>query len=168
MSGKYFAFILLILFSILSIQSCEKDNIPASVNIRLKQIANEKQVIIDGYIGVFFENFRSQLQKYFDEKKYNNLLNLITVNHYNNLHTIVPQALFDKNNIKNYLKFNNSLLKNDEYLYDTIKINDCINIFVPIKFNISNLQQHSKKVTQKHYTTNLINKVFKKSNFLVG
>ena len=100
------------------------------------------------------------ITKYFDEKKYNNLLKLITVNHYNNLHTIVPQALFDKNNIKNYLKFNNSLLQNDEYLYDTVKINECINIFVPIKFNISNLQQHSKKVTQKHYTTNLINEVY--------
>jgi hypothetical protein len=50
MSGKYFAFILLILFSILSIQSCEKDNIPASVNIRLKQIANEKPVLLNEWI----------------------------------------------------------------------------------------------------------------------
>ena len=73
------------------------------------------------------------------------MLNLITVNHYNSLHTIVPQALFDKNNIKNYLKFNNSLLANDEFLYDIIKINESINVFVPIKFNISNLQQYSKE-----------------------
>ncbi|MDG1681994.1 MAG: DUF3822 family protein, partial [Flavobacteriaceae bacterium] len=87
--------------------------------------------------------------------------NLITVNHYNGLHTIVPQALFDKNNIKNYLKFNNSLLENDEYLYDIIKINESINVFVPVKFNISNLQLYSKKVKQKHYTTNLVNEVYK-------
>ncbi len=31
------------------------------------EIQTHKTVIIDGYIGVFFENFRSQIQKYFDE-----------------------------------------------------------------------------------------------------
>ena len=63
------------------------------------------------------------ISKYFSEKEQGSLLNLITVNHHNSLHTIVPHALFDKNNIKYYLKFNNSLLENDEYLYDIIKNN---------------------------------------------
>jgi hypothetical protein len=101
------------------------------------------------------------ITKYFDDKKYNNLFNLITVEHYNSLHSIVPQALFDKNKIKNYLKFNNSLLENDQYLYDIVNINESINVFVPEKFNFSNIQQYSKKIIQKHYTTSLINEVYK-------
>ncbi len=32
------------------------------------EIQSHKTVIIDGYIGVFFENFRKQLHEYFDEK----------------------------------------------------------------------------------------------------
>ena len=128
-----------------------------TINIGYNEIGfilydNIENILIDS-TDVTFENSTDVdniIAKYFDDKKYNNLLNLITVNHYNGLHTIVPQALFDKNNIKNYLKFNNSLLENDEYLYDIIKINESINVFVPVKFNISNLQQYSKKVKQKH------------------
>ncbi len=35
------------------------------------EIKHQKTIIIDGYIGVFFENFREQLQKYFDENGLN-------------------------------------------------------------------------------------------------
>jgi hypothetical protein len=73
----------------------------------------------------------------------------------------VPKALFDKKNIKDYLKFNNSLLENDEYLYDIIKDPESVNVFIPIKFNISNLKQYAKVVSQKHYTTDLINEIHK-------
>jgi len=139
-----------------------------TINIGYNEIGfilydNIENILIDSTDLTFDDSTEIDIiiTKYFDDKKFNNLLNLITVNHHNNLHTIVPQALFDKNNIKNYLKFNSSLLKNDEYLYDVVKINECINVFVPVKFNISNLQQYSKKVTQKHYTTNLINEVYK-------
>ena len=139
-----------------------------TINIGYNEIGfilydNIENILIDS-TGVTFENSTDVdniIAKYFDDKKYNNLLNLITVNHYNGLHTIVPQALFDKNKIKNYLKFNNSLLENDEYLYDIVKINESINVFVPVKLNNTNLQQYSKKVKQKHYTTNLINEVYK-------
>ena len=131
--------------------------------IRFILYDNIENILLD-YTDITFEdsaNVEDIISKYFDAKEDSNLLNLITVNHYNSLHTIVPQALFDKNNIKNYLKFNNSLLANDEFLYDIIKINESINVFVPIKFNISNLQKYSKKVTQKHYTTDLINEIHK-------
>jgi mannose-6-phosphate isomerase class I len=42
-----------------------------------QQIAGEKRIIIDGYIGVFFEDFRKQLQPFFDAKGLNvNWLNV--------------------------------------------------------------------------------------------
>ena len=106
-------------------------------------------------------NIDNLISKYFSENEQGGLLNLITVNHHNSLHTIVPHALFDKNNIKDYLKFNNSLLENDEYLYDIIKNNESVNVFIPIKFNISSLLKYAKEVTQKHYTTKLINEIYK-------
>ena len=107
------------------------------------------------------DNIDNIISNYFDAKEDNNLLNLITVNYYNSLHTIVPQALFDRNSIKDYLKFNNSLLENDQYLFDIIDNNDSVNVFIPIKFKISTLQQYSKEVKKKHYTTNLINEIYK-------
>ena len=106
-------------------------------------------------------NIDNLISKYFSENEQGGLLNLITVNHHNSLHTIVPQALFDKNNIKDYLKFNNSLLENDEYLYDIIKNNESVNVFIPIKFNISSLLKYAKEVKQNHYTTKLINEIYK-------
>lgn len=42
-------------------------------------IQHQKTIIIDGYIGVFFENIREHLQNYFDEKKLNvNWINVST------------------------------------------------------------------------------------------
>ena len=88
--------------------------------IRFILYDNIENILLD-YTDITFEDSASVediISKYFDAKEDSTLLDLITVNHYNSLHTIVPQALFDKNNIKNYLKFNNSLLANDEFLYD--------------------------------------------------
>jgi hypothetical protein len=139
-----------------------------TINIGYNEIGfilydNIENILLDSTEVTYKElaNIDNLISKYFSENEQGGLLNLITVNHHNSLHTIVPQALFDKNNIKDYLKFNNSLLENDEYLYDIIKNNESVNVFIPIKFNISSLLKYAKEVTQKHYTTNLINEIYK-------
>ena len=139
-----------------------------TINIGYNEIGfilhdNLENIFLD-YIEVTYKelaNVDNIISKYFRENKHHSLLNLITVNHHNSLHTIVPNALFDKNNIKDYLKFNNSLLENDIYLYDIINNNESVNVFVPIKFNISIIEQYAKEVTQVHYTTVLINEIYK-------
>ena len=139
-----------------------------TINIGYNEIGfilydNIENILLDSTDVTYKElaNIDNLISKYFSENEQAGLLNLITVNHHNSLHTVVPKALFDKNNIKDYLKFNNSLLENDEYLYDIIKNNESVNVFIPIKFNIYSLHKYAKEVTQKHYTTKLINEIYK-------
>ncbi len=48
--------------------SVEENKILKGFESLATEIQSYKTIIIDGYIGVFFENFRSQLQRYFDKK----------------------------------------------------------------------------------------------------
>ncbi len=57
--------------------------------------------------------------------------------HKNNLFSLVPKALFDKNELANYLKFNTKLLANDDIVYDEIENQDIVSVYVPFT-NINN------------------------------
>jgi len=57
--------------------------------------------------------------------------------HRNNLFSLVPQALFNKEELANYLKFNAKILANDHLEYDEIKSLDMVNVYVPF-MNINN------------------------------
>lgn len=57
--------------------------------------------------------------------------------HRNNLFSLVPKALFDKNELANYLKFNTKILVNDHLEYDEIESYDMMNVYVPF-VNINN------------------------------
>ena len=50
---------------------------------------------------------------FFSKNKTYTFFNTIELIHFNNLHTIVPKALFNKKDIKEYLKFNTTSLKTD-------------------------------------------------------
>jgi hypothetical protein len=100
---------------------------------------------------------------YLIDNEYNSF-NIIDVIHFNNLNTVVPQALFDKKNIKDYLKFNNTILETDQYWFDHVEDNDSVNVFIPILFDSNKLKQYTKDVKQRHYTTCLISEIFKIEN----
>ncbi len=51
--------------------SVDEEKIFAGFESMAKEIQHKKTVIIDGYIGVFFENVRTQLHKYFSESGLN-------------------------------------------------------------------------------------------------
>lgn len=61
----------------------------------------------------------------------------VVVIHRNNLFSLVPKALFNKDELANYLKFNAKILANDHLEYDEINNLDLINVYVPF-VNINN------------------------------
>ena len=61
----------------------------------------------------------------------------VTCIYQNELSCLVPKDIFDENNLADYLKFNAKILKNDYISYDTLSINDSVNVYVPL-VNINN------------------------------
>ncbi len=61
----------------------------------------------------------------------------VVVIHRNNLFSLVPKALFAKEELANYLKFNAKILANDLIAYDEMENYDMINVYVPF-VNINN------------------------------
>ena len=57
--------------------------------------------------------------------------------HRNHLFSLVPKALFDKDELANYLKFNAKILANDLIEYDEIESHEIMNVYVPY-VNINN------------------------------
>ena len=71
----------------------------------------------------------------------NKILNMdiseTVVIHRNNLFSLVPKALFDKDELANYLKFNAKILANDLIEYDEIESHEMVVVYVPY-VNINN------------------------------
>ena len=67
----------------------------------------------------------------------NNSFTNITIVHDNDISTLVPKDLFNKNHLADYLKFNSKILKSDFIAYDSIPENNSVNVYVPY-ININN------------------------------
>lgn len=97
-------------------------------------------------------NSEKELKRSFEE---------INVIHKNELSTIVPKALFNEDNLADYLKFNNKILSTDFITYDEINLNDSVNVYVPY-ININNyLYDTFGEFTYKHFSTIFIEQVLK-------
>ncbi|MEY8848938.1 DUF3822 family protein [Psychroserpens sp. XS_ASV72] len=84
--------------------------------------------------------------------------------HQNELSTLVPQALFDENQLANYLKFNAKILKTDFISYDSISSNESVSVYVPW-VNINNyLFDTLGSFVYKHASTILIDTVLQYSS----
>jgi len=82
----------------------------------------------------------------------------------NELSTQVPNSLFNKNHLADYLKFNAKILKTDFIDYDTISINDSVNVYVPL-VNVNNyLFDTFGSFIYKHASTILIESVLQNSS----
>jgi len=80
----------------------------------------------------------------------------ISVVHLNNLVTQVPQPIFDKNQLKNYLNYSIKVLENDFICYDEIPNSDIVNVYIPF-VNINNfLIDKYGSFNYKHSSTVLI------------
>lgn len=85
----------------------------------------------------------------------------ILVIHKNELSTLVPKALFNEDNLADYLKFNNKILSTDYLTYDHISQNESVNVYVPY-ININNyLYDRFGEFTFKHFSTIYIEQILK-------
>lgn len=83
----------------------------------------------------------------------------IQVIYVNALATLVPKALFNEAHLADYLKYNTKILKTDFIAFDTISINQSVNIYVPY-MNINNyLFEQFGTFNYKHYATILIEEI---------
>ena len=118
----------------------------------LKEIDFEKRLtpiaILDRLKHAF--NTEDVLQGAFDT---------VCVIHENELSTLVPKPLFNEECLADYLKFNTKILKSDFITFDTININDSVNVYVPY-VNINNfIYDKFGAFTFKHVSTILIEQV---------
>lgn len=83
----------------------------------------------------------------------------ITIIHQNNLSTLVPNPLFNEDELKVYLEYNIKTLTNDFIAFDSLSQLDIKNVYVPY-ININNFFfQQFGEFEYKHYSTVLIDKL---------
>ena len=109
------------------------------------------------------KNLLKELKKYFKETpELNDTFSSVKIIHYNNLSTVVPEVVFDKNNALSYLKFNSQILQNDYVAYDQIFNNECVNVYIPY-VNINNfIFKKFDSFIYNHYSSIILEEV--KSN----
>ena len=100
------------------------------------------------------------LKKGFKENnELSNSFSSVKIIHYNNLSTVVPEPLFDKNNALSYLKFNSKILQNDYVAWDEIFNNECVNVYIPY-VNINNyIFKMFDSFVYNHYSSIILEKV---------
>ncbi|QMU65306.1 MAG: DUF3822 family protein [Flavobacteriaceae bacterium] len=88
----------------------------------------------------------------------------VSVIHQNYLNTLVPDSLFDTNELKSYLKFTVKILATDRIDSDSISKTRVKNVYIPY-ININNfLFQNFGPFEFKHHMTVLIEKLLLKNN----
>lgn len=81
---------------------------------------------------------QKEIKQLFDENSIQQAkFSEVVVIHRNNLFSLVPKALFNKEELANYLKFNAKILANDHLEYDEVNNLDLVNVYVPF-VNINN------------------------------
>lgn len=85
--------------------------------------------------------------------------NQVNVIYVNELATLVPKALFDENHLADYLKFNSKILKSDFVTYDTLDINNSVNVYVPYVNTNNYIYDKFGSFSYKHYATVLIDNI---------
>ena len=109
------------------------------------------------------KNLLKELKRHFKEiPELNDTFSSVKIIHYNNLSTVVPEVVFDKNNALSYLKFNSQILQNDYVAYDQIFNNECVNIYIP-SVNVNNfIFKKFDSFIYNHYSSIILEEV--KSN----
>ena len=109
------------------------------------------------------KNLLKELKRHFKETpEINDTFSSVKIIHYNNLSTVVPEVVFDKNNALSYLKFNSQILQNDYVAYDQIFNNECVNVYIPY-VNINNfIFKKFDSFIYNHYSSIILEEV--KSN----
>ncbi len=93
------------------------------------------------------------------ENSLNDSFNLVNVIHFNNLVAQVPKAIFNKNNLADYLKYTVKVLENDFITYDELPSSEIVNVYIPF-VNINNfIFDKFGAFNYRHSSSVLINKL---------
>ncbi|MBT8178221.1 MAG: DUF3822 family protein [Eudoraea sp.] len=88
----------------------------------------------------------------------------VVVIHRNTLFSLVPKALFDADELANYLKFNVKMLANDLAVYDEVSNYDLVNVYVPF-VNLNNyIYELFGEFEFKHHGTVLLDSLLNLHN----
>ncbi len=88
----------------------------------------------------------------------------VKIIHHNLLNSLVPQEYFEDSQLEEYLKYNISLLENDQASYDEIKNLELINVYLPF-VNINNfLLNYNPSIDYFHSSSIFINKINQRRN----
>jgi len=83
----------------------------------------------------------------------------IQIIHHNLLNALVPEKYFEESNLKEYLKFNISLLENDQASFDEIKTLNLVNVYLPFA-NINNFfLNYNPSINYFHSASVFIDKI---------
>jgi hypothetical protein len=138
--------------SLSGLSFCIIDTITNKVLVHNSIAFDTKEVIESQLWKTFVDN--TLLSKQYDE---------IMVLHDNNINTIVPQPLFDKDNIASYLQYNVKVFETDFFAFDEISNYEINNIYVPF-VNINNfLLDQFESFNYKNTNSILIQKILDKS-----
>ncbi len=98
-----------------------------------------------------------ELQQLFEKYKIGQIrFSEVVVIHRNPLFSLVPKALFDPEELANYLKFNTRILANDHIEFDELEGYDLINVYVPF-VNVNNyIYDLFGEFVFKHYGTVMV------------
>ncbi|MBW1296603.1 DUF3822 family protein [Aquimarina litoralis] len=128
---------------------------------------SEKQIIAleqDNFgINLSPEQVLDKIKYIFDhDPNFKNDFEKIEVIYQNDLYSCVPKALFDKDSLKDYLKYNIKVLENDFIAHDELDQHDIIVVYIPYT-NINNFFFETfGSFTYKHATTILIDTLLAK------
>ncbi|SFN69823.1 Protein of unknown function [Bizionia echini] len=118
----------------------------------LKEITSEKRETPYKILDLLIDAFET-------EKALQVPFNDIQVIHENELATLVPDILFQEDNLADYLKFNSKILRSDFISFDRIDINKSVNVYVPY-VNINNyIYEQFGSFSYKHFSTILIQSI---------
>ncbi len=104
----------------------ENSTFIALYEYQFKEINNSPQKLIENISSIFKSEELLQ-QKYAS----------VNVSHVNDLYNLVPKPLFDKNKLSAYVSYNNKVYPQDYLVFDEIKNQDIISVFIPY-VNINN------------------------------
>ena len=87
----------------------------------------------------------------------------VMVIHKNNMFSLVPKPLFNKEELPNYLKFNAKIMANDLIAYDEIPNQEIINVYIPYTNVNNHIFELFGEFEFKHSGTVLINTLLKQN-----
>ena len=80
----------------------------------------------------------------------------VNINHFNQYSSLVPKPLFDKEHIKDYIRYSTKTYQNDYIVYDEIEGHQLINVYIPF-VNVNNFfLERFGSFEYKHSSTILI------------